>query len=225
MAKFEINGIELAVPGTMLNDKLTAKLSTGEYEAEEARAVQMRSFADHAVLELGAGIGYITALCARKAGAQHVVTVEANPELLPVIRRNLARNGLGDATVLHGAVAEWDADGHVDFDPGKYYWAGHVAEGDTGTARQVQVPSLGLSNLLDTYRPKVVVMDVEGAEMNLFSEVWPGFVNNVILELHPNKYPDTAIKLIVDCMSASGLTYDPGPSRGRILGFRRLRHK
>ena len=44
-----------------------------------------------------------------------------------------------------------------------------------------------------------------------------------MLELHPGRYADTVIQRIVDCMSASGLTYDPGPSHGRILCFRRVR--
>ena len=68
-------------------------------------------------------------------------------------------------------------------------------------------------------------MDIEGAEQTLFDEPWPAHVRSVMMELHPGRYPDTTIKKIIDCLSASGLTYDPGPSRGRILGFRRLRHK
>jgi hypothetical protein len=43
-----------------------------------------------------------------------------------------------------------------------------------------------------------------------------------VLELHPPRYSDTVIKRIVDCMSDSGLTYDPVTSRGRVLGFRRV---
>ncbi|CUH68293.1 hypothetical protein TG4357_03496 [Thalassovita gelatinovora] len=33
------------------------------------------------------------------------------------------------------------------------------------------------------------------------------------------KYPGTMIKRIVDCMSESGLTYDPVASNGRVIGF------
>jgi hypothetical protein len=69
----------------------------------------------------------------------------------------------------------------------------------------------------------VVIMDIEGAEEHLFDAPWPDFVRHVMMELHPGRYPDTVIQRIVDCMSTSGLTYDPGPSRGRILCFRRVR--
>jgi hypothetical protein len=66
-------------------------------------------------------------------------------------------------------------------------------------------------------------MDIEGAEAHLFDAPWPDHVTSVMMELHPGRYPDTVIQRIVDCMSDSGLTYDPGPSRGRILCFRRVR--
>ena len=226
MSKFEIGGIDLAVPSDMLNDRLRAKLATGEYEAEEARAVEMRCYPNRKVLELGAGIGYITALCARKVGAEHVVTVEANPVMLPVIRQNLRRNGFDAVQVVHGAVTgDAPASETIGFDPKKFFWSGRIADDNTNPDKQIDVPALGLRDLLKAHQPHMVVMDVEGAEIGMFDEEWPRHVHNVILELHPKQYPDTGIKLIVDCMSASGLTYDPGPSRGRILGFRRLRHK
>ena len=85
------------------------------------------------------------------------------------------------------------------------------------------MPCLGIDALLREYRPHLVIMDIEGAEEHLFDAPWPDHVRVVMMELHPGRYPDTVIKRIVDCLSASGMTYDPGPSRGRILAMRRLR--
>ncbi len=65
-------------------------------------------------------------------------------------------------------------------------------------------------------------MDIEGAEEHLFDQKWPRFIRQVILEIHPNLYGNSIIKTIVDCMSKSGMTYDPGYSRGALLGFRRV---
>ena len=86
-----------------------------------------------------------------------------------------------------------------------------------------EVPQLGLGDLMARTRPHVVIMDIEGAEEHLFEAPWPGHVRHVMMELHPGRYADSVIKRIVDCMSDSDLTYDPGPSRGRILCFRRVR--
>jgi FkbM family methyltransferase len=186
----------------------------------------MRLRAGQRVLELGGGLGYVSAVCAGVTGAENVVTVEANPDMLPVIRGNLDRNGFGEARLVHGAVVGTvTTDEPIAFDRKKTFWAGRLADMESDPGAVVNVPVLRLDTLLARYRPDMVVMDVEGAERLLFDAPWPAHVRNVILELHPGQYPDSVIKTIVDCMSASGLTYDPGPSRGRILGFRRVRGK
>ncbi|MDA3857059.1 MAG: FkbM family methyltransferase [Roseovarius sp.] len=226
MAEFEIDGIHLSVPDEMLNPKLSEKLSTGGYEAHEAHAARMRLRAGQRVLELGSGIGYIASVCASITGPENVTTVEGNPSMLPVIKGNLEQNGFGAVTVLHGAVGGMKSGAEpIEFDNKKTFWAARIADVDTAPDAVVSVPHLGLGDLLKTCRPHVVIMDIEGAEEHLFNAPWPGFVRSVMMELHPGRYSDVVIKRIVDCMSESGLTYDPGPSRGRILGFRRLRDR
>lgn len=225
MAEFEINGVRLDVPDAILNDRISGKLRTGGYEAHEAAAVQGRVRAGNRVLELGAGLGFIASLASRITGAENVVTVEANPEMIPVIRANLDRNGFDAATLLHGAVTGLDEPGGmIAFERKPAFWSGKLAGLDSNPEALVEVPMLPLFGLLAEHRPHVVIMDIEGAEAHLFERKWPRHVRSVMMELHPRQYPDTTIKRIVDCMSASGLTYDPGTSRGRILGFRRVRH-
>jgi FkbM family methyltransferase len=225
MAEYEVNGVKLSVPDGMLTDRIAGKLASGGYEGHEARAALMRLRPGQRVLELGSGLGYIAALCAGVTGADNVVTVEANPAMLPVIRANLARNEAGGVTVLHGAVTGADDAATVGFQTGTAFWGAHIATADTSPEAVVEVPRLSLPALLAKHRPHVVIMDIEGAEAHLFGAPWPGHVRAVVMELHPGRYPDTVVKSIVDCMSASGMTYDPGPSRGRILCFRKLRGK
>lgn len=225
MAEFDINGVRLEVPDAILTERIIDKLKTGGYEAHEAAAVQGRVRAGNRVLELGAGLGYIASLASAITGAQNVVTVEANPEMIPVIRANLDRNGFEAATLLHGAVVGLDEPGGtIAFERKAVFWSGKLAGMDSAPEAVVDVPMLPLHGLLAEYRPHVVIMDIEGAEAHLFERKWPRHVRSVMMELHPRQYPDTTIKQIVDCMSSSGLTYDPGTSRGRILGFRRVRH-
>ncbi|MFB9149315.1 FkbM family methyltransferase [Roseovarius ramblicola] len=224
MAEFENEGLRLEVPDAHLNDRIRAKLASGGYEGHEARAALMRLRPGQRVLELGSGIGFIACLCARVAGAGNVTTVEANPDLLPVIAGNLARNGFDVVTVLHGAVGGMEGgEAPIAFDAARSFWAGHIADEASAAERVTEVPHLGLRDLMARVRPGLVIMDIEGAEAHLFDAPWPAHVRHVMMELHPGRYPDTVIKRIVDCLSASGLTYDPGPSRGRILCFRRVR--
>ena len=225
MANYEINGVKLQIPDALLSKRIAEKLENGRYEGHEANAALMRVRGDTRVLELGAGLGYIASICAAIAGPHNVTTVEANPDMLPVVRGNLERNGFADVTVLHGAVTgQADVGDAIEFERTKAFWGASIAREGSNPDAIVSVPLLRLSDLLKRYRPHIVIMDIEGAEQTLFDEVWPSHVRSVMMELHPGRYPDTTIKKMIDCLSASGMTYDPGPSRGRIVGFRRLRN-
>ena len=221
---YELNGMLLGCPEALGSDKITQKLATGHYEGTEARAVQMRVKPGNRVLELGAGLGYIGALAASIAGPENVTSVEANPDMLKVIRDNFDRNGGEAITLRHGAVVgnDFDAD-TLAFARARQFWSSKIAKHGDNEAGLIEVPALKIGALLKETRPNVVIMDIEGAEQFLFDKPWPKSVRFVVMELHPKQYDSyEAVKTIVDCLSESGLTYDPGASRGTVLAMRRV---
>lgn len=217
---FRLNGVALSLPQALATEAIIEKLSDGSYEADEARAVDRCVRPGFRVLELGAGLGYVGTLAAQRTEPENVLSVEANPDLLPVIMANHARNGIKGVSVLHGAVVGHAEDGHT----GSF----HVAGGFTGSrlgakgGRQVEVPLIGFHDLLRAHRPHVVLMDVEGAEAEFFDRPWKCPLRFVVMEIHPRQYGSDVIKKIIDRMSAMEMTYDPVTSRGKILGFRRV---
>ena len=224
MTVFTHKGIELELPDWLLGTKIEDKIRRGHYEKKEAEAARKRLREGMKVLEIGAGLGFVTSICAQIAGAENVVSVEADPKMLDPIRGNLARNGHGDVTLIHGAVVPGEyQDDTVMFRPGTLFWGGSLPQVPTSADRLVDVPALQLTTLLKQVRPKFVMMDIEGAEQHLFYQPWPRFVRFVVLELHPSKYDDNAIHRIMQCMGASGLAYDPVSSNGTTLGFKRFR--
>lgn len=221
---YRINGVELALPEGLASAAIAEKLTDGSYEADEARAVDRCVQSGFRVLELGAGVGYVGALAAQKTEPENVLSVEANPALLPVIAANHARNGVPGISVLHGAVVGHAADGatagfHLSdgFTGSRLGWRGSDQDGG-----QVEVPLVGFHDLLRAHRPHVVLMDVEGAEAQFFDRPWKCPLRFCVMELHPKRYGAEVIKKIVDRMSAMDMTYDPVTSRGKILGFRKV---
>ena len=79
---------------------LTAILS-GRYEANEARFLPEIVEPGDRVLEIGAGIGVISTLLARLPEVAHIVAVEANPRLIPMIREVHALNGVSGVTLIN----------------------------------------------------------------------------------------------------------------------------
>jgi protein-L-isoaspartate(D-aspartate) O-methyltransferase len=75
----------------------------------EARILQEVAVKKHEhVLEIGTGSGYMAALLAYKA--RHVTTVEIEPELVAMAKKNLAANGITNVDVESGNGAQgWSA--------------------------------------------------------------------------------------------------------------------
>jgi protein-L-isoaspartate(D-aspartate) O-methyltransferase len=75
----------------------------------EARVLQELAVKKYeSVLEIGAGSGYMAALLAHRA--QHVLTVDIEPELVDLATRNLAANGVLNAEVALGDASRgWPA--------------------------------------------------------------------------------------------------------------------
>jgi len=222
MTTITLQGITLEVPDPVQSPGLMRRLVRGTYEEDEAHAARKRIKPGFRVLELGAGLGFVSNICAARAGAENLLSVEANPAMVPVIRANLDRNGHDKAELIHAAVTGGHSGGDIAFQANEAFLGGSLARPDATNGDLVDVPRIGIRALIARHKPQVVLMDVEGAEADLFDARWNAQLRFLIVELHPPRYPTSVIKRIVDCMSDTGLTYDPVTSRGRILGFRKV---
>ena len=222
---YTLNNVELVVPDDVLTDHLQRKLKSGGYEKDEANAATRRLRRGHRVLEIGAGLGYVTSICARKAGPENVLSVEANPKMLPVARANLDRNGCEKVELIHAAVTGPVKDGaSAPFYAGSAFWGGSLYRRDGWDTQGQDVPLVSINALLKAHRPHFVMMDVEGAEENMFSRKWPSYVQFLVMEIHPDRYDDdNVVPGMIRCMARSGMTYDHRTSSGKVLGFRRVR--
>jgi len=101
----------------------------------EARLLQELDVHKHErVLEIGAGSGYMAALLAHRA--QHVTTMEIEPDLAKLATDNLRRSGVVNATVVLGDGSQGLAD-EGPFDA--ILLSGSVAEVPTALLSQLKV--------------------------------------------------------------------------------------
>lgn len=86
-----------------------AMVNDGPRNAAYLQAIEANVRPGMTVLEIGAGSGLLAMMAAR-AGADRVFTVEGEPAVADVARRNIARNGLADRiTVIEGVSHELPA--------------------------------------------------------------------------------------------------------------------
>jgi FkbM family methyltransferase len=172
------------------------------YEAPEQHLLQRAVRPGDRVLEVGAGIGFIGLLSARLAGqAGRVVSYEANPRLKPVIEANYALNPLNPelrmrAITRDGAPVSFHVSDNVV--SSSLY---HRAE----TQSEVTVESDSLEAALADVAPDVLVMDVEGAEVDLLAEGDLAPVRCAVIELHPHIVGEARITALLESLEQRGL--------------------
>lgn len=207
------------------NPVMTARvrrlLRNGTYELKEARALRDLIRSGDRILELGGGLGYLSAK-ARQFGASEVTVVEANPELVQYIKQQHAVNKIASTTILHGLVDMKDAPGkkiHL-----RKNFLASSARADIHPERietSVLVPCLGINQLIDRSQPDVLICDIEGAEVDVLSAADLTGLRSAVVELHPQWIGSTGVAAVFDAFSRAGMTYCAKGSHGKVVVFER----
>ena len=155
---------------------------------------------------------------AKTADNLRIHCVEANPQLLPLIAHHHELNGVAGIQLYNEVVGR--ADGTASFYLHKDFWASSMTPDPAG--ERVEIPCRRLLSRLEEWRPDVVVMDIEGAELDLLVEPLPEMVRALVIELHPDIYGLQGVKAIMDTLSAGGFALVPKASERGVLSFRRL---
>ncbi len=122
MPIFTISDVTLDLPDEILSPDLIKWLKSSRYELQEARALAEFVKPDDVVMDIGAGIGFVSILAARIVGGRNVIAVEANSKLLPVIENNFALNNVVGATALNYAVVA-GGEAHATLYLNRAFWA------------------------------------------------------------------------------------------------------
>jgi FkbM family methyltransferase len=164
-------------------------LLAGIYERAEIDFVHRHLPTDQPVIELGASLGGNSCQIARKISAGvPMISVEANPEIVGILRENIVRNcGARTVDVVHAMIGNRVGEGSLEIADSTL---ASVA-GDKG-GRTVVVPMITLAEVAARLgeRPFSLVSDIEGAEIAIFTQQRSALINcNVmIIECHSGEF-------------------------------------
>jgi FkbM family methyltransferase len=185
------------------------------YERPEINGLARAIRPGDRVLELGAGLGIITALAARAAGASgRVRAYEANAALIPDTLAFFSANEITTVDLVNAVLVP-----EANPAPRSFHLAGSFAEsslmGADGRNPQgmVEVRAECLADVLASFRPDVLICDIEGAEAELLSALPASTLRAAVVEMHPDRLSAAQIQSIHDAMAAQGL-YQQEPSPG-----------
>ena len=203
----------------IIRGKVRRLLRTNGYEAKEAEAALRIVKKDDVVLELGAGIGYMSTLVATKRAIKSVHSFEANPHLIPYIQKVHAANNVRNAHVTNAILGT--RKGTVDFfvrDP-MLGSSMDVLEGEVDPP-SIKVDVLNAKTVFKEIKPTVLICDIEGAEADLIPKLDLTGIRAAILETHPQWIGPAGINTVFKAFMDAGLAYYHRGSHGKVLCFR-----
>lgn len=173
---FSLLGYGHGIPKGMVHG-----LACGDYENAERRAVKTILRPGDRVLEIGACMGVVSLTAARIVGAGNVFAFEPNPQAAAVARANFERNGLSIRLVEKAVGA---AAGQVQLGIGRGSWLGGSLTLSYEGGSSVAVEVAPVAELVETFRPTVLVMDAEGFESEILPACPLERLRAVVVEFH-----------------------------------------
>jgi FkbM family methyltransferase len=199
---------------------IARQIFLGEYESKEIDIVAKKLTADDVVVEVGAGLGYLSAYCARRIGSERVHTFEANPALMPLIRATHERNGIHPG--VHNVLLA-RGDGACTFYVEDEFWASSTTA-RSDRAQAISVPQRDLNAELRRLAPSFLIVDIEGGEGDFFAYadlVDLKGLRKICLETHPDVLGDEGISAVFARLFEQGFRLDFACIRKNVFYFYR----
>ena len=209
------HGVMLPVRHPLISSGIAKEIHLGDYEAKEIEIISKRLTTDDVVFEVGAGLGYLSAFCAMRVGSDNVVTYEANPELIPLIKNTHKKNSVSP-TVIHALLAQ--GNGEREFRIDADFWASSAHR--TG-GKSTLVPQRDLNTELVRFRPTFMIVDIEGGEVELFSSADLSSVSKICVETHAEVLGNRALSEMFALLVAKGFALDFSLIRKNVFFFHR----
>ena len=204
----DLAGIRIPVMQA-LSDNICAAIYDGYYESAELSTFKTKLDKSDTVLEIGAGIGFLSSYCASQIGSENVFAYEANPQLEPLIRSVYSANGVHPNLKL-GVLGE--RVGQAKFYVTMDFWASSLSR-PLAPCKELMVPIYPLNEEILRINPTFLLMDIEGGEYDLIKSIDFHTIRKISIELHTDVLGQARIDEIKSIMKEADFLIDDNLSR------------
>ena len=216
-------GLRVPHDPQVIDRKRHRALRNGDYERREIEAVKALVRPEDVVLELGAGIGYMSTFMAHNRKVAHIHSYEANPALIPFIKRLHAENDVQNVTIHNALLGA--RKGKAKFYVRENFLASSMQESPAGEKSPVvRVEEIAVENAraaVKAIKPSFLVCDIEGAEADILPLADFSGLRGAVIELHPQWIGESGVRAVFDAMHGAGLTFFPRVSNKKVVAFLR----
>jgi len=216
LKEIELHGVRVKCGKDDVPRSVRSALFKETYEAFECRMALSALRPGDRVLEIGCGIGLVSLLATRVVGEGNVLSCEANRSLEQLIISNYALNGWQPSLVMKPVTA----DGRdVVFHSNENLVTSSTFERNLpGVAERVE--SIAIGDVIASHRPNVIIMDVEGAEVELLQEADLKVVELIIVEVHPHIVGEDTIQKLFEVLQVRGFKINEQEHKTYVLSRR-----
>lgn len=216
--------VELSVAEDITSPRVLKEIEQGTYEDREMKFARQVIADGDRVLELGAGLGFVsTVVCTSKKPA-YFAAVEADARLIPHIRRTHERNAVTGVDVINAAFVSDDdtlQKGYVEFGVTSVFWGSGINKAGNENVTTVRVDVQDASRFIREKKINVLVADIEGGELDLFRNLDFGPIRKIIIEIHPRVFGPEGVREVFRMLDDNDFVYDAPNSSGPVLTFRK----
>lgn len=212
-------GVRLPIDRTIMSKNIVDSIEKGRYEHKESAELQRMIEIGERILELGAGLGFISTLCKRNILTEAVRSFEANPLLIPLIRQVHTLNQVTGIEIENAVLLNGREEGTIPFYVRRDFWASSLSPKPFGYEKVIDVPARSFNAEIESFRPSMIICDIEGGELDLFLNANLSGVRKVYIEVHQNVLGRRGMKALFDAFSARNFHYDQWHSSGSVVLF------
>lgn len=213
----ECHGVK--VPDSpMMTPERAERINAARYEGQEiAGALSVVRPGDN-VLEMGAGLGLVGAITAKNGKTGKVVSFEANPNLIEHVQALYRLNRLGTKIEVRNEVliSAPNAPTSMTFHIRNSYLGSSLIDSDTRATKPVEVPTASYDALRAEFVPDVILMDIEGGELDFLRHASLEGVRSIVIEFHPGAYGKEGMRECKSILEKAGFEKVPEHSTRHV---------
>jgi len=195
---FEIEDLKIKIP-QIASDIIRVEIYKGSYETTELKLIKSKLTKDDVVMELGTGLGLLSAYCAKKIGSNKVFTFEANPALEQAIIDNYALNEVAPNLKI---CLVGNRSGFRTFYVGANFMSSSIIKHKG--AKPITVPVVSFNEKVKNINPTFLFLDIEGGEYELVEYADFYHIRKLMIEIHSWILSSKQIKFVKDKLIQRG---------------------
>lgn len=211
----KINAVDLCINDQLISKKIFGNILRGDYEIDENKKLQETFTPNDVLLELGTGIGFNAIYCA-KINNGKVLTYEGNPKMIPLIRKNMAKNNADFLLKNEIVISKNFHVKSISFNIVDDFWSSSFKSINANIINKVDVPTTDINTIIKDHNPTYLVMDIEGGEEDLFDNCdWldNSSIKKIMIELHADIIGEEKCFMVMNNIVKKGfkMHFDGGP--------------